>query len=125
SAEVPPAAARTPVADSSQSTPASRSGTRTTTCSNRLRVTLGPSAGLAYLLEEVEQVVGVLLLHRQDVLDHAAAGRVVGPEPADDLLVGGDGHPLGDEILLDHVDEVLAGGVFGVTAFHQGGRVEV
>jgi len=39
--------------------------------------------------------------------------------------VGGYGHPLGHQVLLDHVDQVGAGDVLGVAAGHQGGGVEV
>ena len=40
-------------------------------------------------------------------------------EPADDLAVGLDRDPLGDEVLLDHVDQVGAGDVLGVAALDQ------
>src|ERR1700682_5286235 len=52
--------------------------------------------GVPHDPQQVDQVVGVLLLHGQDVFDHAASGGVAVAQPADDLLVGRDGHPFGN-----------------------------
>ena len=48
------------------------------------------------------------LLHREDALKHRADVGSSLPRWADHLAVGVDGDPLGDGILLDHVDEALA-----------------
>jgi hypothetical protein len=55
------------------------------------------------VLEEGDQVAGVLLLDREDVLHHLRGRGVPVVEPADDLLVAGHGDPLGDQVLADHV----------------------
>ena len=67
----------------------------------------------------------MLLLHREDVLQHPPGRRVPRPEPGDDLLVGRDGDPLGDQILADHVQQVGASHVLRVTAPSQGRRIEI
>ena len=71
---------------------------------------------VAEILEEAEQVVGVLLLDGEDRLHQPAGGRILVAEPADDLAVGLDGDPLGDEVLPDHVAERVALDVLGVAA---------
>ena len=58
--------------------------------------------------QEVVHVVGVLFFLRQDLLEQHARRRVLVREVADHVAVGLDRDALGDEVLLDHVDEVLA-----------------
>src|SRR5262245_18297787 len=64
-----------------------------------------PVPGERLLIErgdDAGQLFCVLLLFRQDLLKQAPGGRVIVPEVADDLAVGADGDPLGDEVLLYH-----------------------
>src|SRR5213593_2995725 len=61
--------------------------------------------------EQVVHVVGVLLLLRQDALEEHPGGRIPVAEVAHHLTVRLDGDALGDQVFLDHVDEVLALGV--------------
>ena len=67
----------------------------------------------------------MLLLDGEDALD-AAGGwwdrrcRASGRSP-----VGVDRHPLGDQVLLDHVDQRVAVVVLGVAPRLEAGRVEV
>src|SRR5205823_3530698 len=49
--------------------------------------------------EQVEDVVGVLLLLGEDVLHQPPGGHVGVAKPSDDLLVCGDHDPLGGEVL--------------------------
>src|SRR5438132_8064173 len=58
--------------------------------------------------EEVVHVVRVLLLLREDPLEKYPGSRIPVAEVAHHLTVGLDGHALGDQIFLDHVDQVLA-----------------
>src|SRR6185503_16896225 len=74
---------------------------------------------LSEVLEQVRQVVGVLLLLRQDFFHQPARDRVVLSQVGDDLAVAVDGDALGDQILADHVLEVLALDVLGVAAARQ------
>ncbi len=67
----------------------------------------------------------MLLLDGEYLLDHPPRRRVAVAEPPRDLLVGGDRHPLGDEILLDHVEEAVPLDVLGVAAGDESRRVEV
>ena len=55
--------------------------------------------------EEILHVVGVLFLGLEDLLEHLARRRIVVAEVADDLAVRVDRDALGDEVLLDHVDQ--------------------
>ena len=71
------------------------------------------------LLEERQQVVGVLFLHGEDALHQTSGGDVLIGEPADDLAVRGDGHPFGHEVLGDHRDQVGPFDVLGMAALHQ------
>src|SRR5207244_4769788 len=64
----------------------------------------GPALARRERGEERAQVVGVLLLHLQDVLDQHARGGIVVPEPASDLGIGLDRDALGDQVLADHVE---------------------
>ena len=67
---------------------------------------LGSFAGLLIEpLEEGRHVVGVLLLLLEDLLDEPARGRIVVAEVANHVEVRLDGDALGDEVLLDHVDQ--------------------
>jgi hypothetical protein len=56
---------------------------------------------VAQVFEEVEHVVGGLLLDRKDRLHQDTGGRIVAAEPPDDLAVRLDGDPFGDEIFAD------------------------
>src|SRR2546422_5001306 len=58
--------------------------------------------------EEVVHVVRVLLLLREDPLEKYPGSRIPVAEVAHHLTVGLDGDALGDQIFLDHVDQVLA-----------------
>src|SRR5437667_5880245 len=57
------------------------------------------------VLKQVGEVIGVFLLRRLDLLQHLARGRIEGVEIADHLAIAVDGNPLGDAILLDHIDQ--------------------
>ncbi len=63
-----------------------------------------------------DEVVGVLFLHREDALEHALGGRVLVADVVDHLAIAVDRDALGDEVFLDHVDQVLALDVFRVAA---------
>jgi len=67
----------------------------------------------------------VLFLRGQDAFQHPASGGIVLGDVADHLAVGVDGDPLGHQVLLDHVDEVVALDVFGVAAREEAFGVEV
>src|SRR2546425_4034909 len=58
--------------------------------------------------EQVVHVVCVLFLLRQDSLEQHARGRVLVSEIAHHLAVRLDGDALGDQVFLDHVDQVPA-----------------
>src|SRR5690242_19238660 len=68
------------------------------------------------LLEEADEVVGMLLLGREDLLHHALGGGVAVAEVVDDLAVAVDRDALGDEVFLDHVLERFALHVLRVRA---------
>src|SRR5438876_1019149 len=61
--------------------------------------------------EQVVHVVRVLLLLREDPFEQHPCGGIPVAEVAHHLAVGLDGDALGDQIFLDHVDQVLALGV--------------
>src|SRR5438132_5002524 len=61
--------------------------------------------------EEVVHVVRVLLLLREDPFEQHPCGGIPVAEVAHHLTVGLDGDALGDQIFLDHVDQVLSLGV--------------
>jgi hypothetical protein len=71
------------------------------------------------LFQQRVHVLGVFLLHRQDALQHAARGGIVGADVGDHLAVAVDRDAFGDQILLDHVDDVLALDVVRMTAAEQ------
>jgi len=75
--------------------------------------------------EDAGEVVGVLLLHRQDPFEHAAGGGVFLAEVADHLGVGVNGDPLRDQVLFDHVEEGVPLHVLGVAAGGEPFRAEV
>ena len=58
--------------------------------------------------EEVVHIVGVLLFLRQDPLEQHPRRRIPIPEVAHHLAIGFDRNALGNEILLNHVDQILA-----------------
>jgi hypothetical protein len=68
------------------------------------------------LLEHADQFVGVFLLHREDSLEHAFDRRVLVADVLDHLAVAVDRDALGDQVFLDHVDQVLTLDVLGVAA---------
>ena len=49
----------------------------------------------------------MFFLDGEDLFDHAARGRILVAEPADDLAVAGDRDAFGDEVFFDHVDQAL------------------
>src|SRR5919199_1590891 len=59
-----------------------------------------------HLLQDREEIVRMLFFGREDRLHRPAGCRVVVPEPPDDLLIGSDRHSLGDQVLLDHPEEI-------------------
>src|SRR5438128_175248 len=61
--------------------------------------------------EQVVHVVRMLLLLREDPFEEHPCGGIPVAEVAHHLAVGLDGDALGDQIFLDHVDQVLALGV--------------
>ena len=67
-------------------------------------------------LQKGEQVVGVLFLDGEDALHQAPRRDVLVAQPAGDLGVGLDRDAFGDQVLLDHVDQVGAGHVLGMAA---------
>ena len=75
--------------------------------------------------EEVEQIIGVLLLDCEDVFQKASGRDVLVAEPTDDVAVRSDSDAFGDEVLLDHRDEVVARVVLGVGPIREARRVEV
>ena len=68
---------------------------------------------------------GMLLLDREDRLHEPPRRRIGIGDVADDVAVRVDGDALGDQILLDHLDERTARLVLGVAARDQTGRVQV
>src|SRR5262245_21383430 len=56
----------------------------------------------------------MLLLHREDALEHAARRRIVVREIPDHLAVAVDRDALGDQVLLDHVDQGASRDVLGM-----------
>ena len=64
--------------------------------------------------EEVEQIVGVSSSTGEDVFQKASGRDVLVAEPTDDVAVRSDSDTFGDEVLLDHLDEVVARVVLGV-----------
>src|SRR5262245_42284427 len=60
------------------------------------------AALLAEARQQRRQVLGVLLLDREDALEDAPAGRVARPDVRDHLAVALDGDALGDEVLAHH-----------------------
>src|SRR4051794_40305270 len=85
----------------------------------------GDAGASAHLVQEAEQVVGMLLLDREDPLEHPAGGDVLVSEPADDLAVGLDSYALRDQVLLDHLEERRTLDVLRVAAGRERVRVEV
>src|SRR5690606_16040222 len=79
----------------------------------------------AHFLQQAHQVVGVLLFHGQDALQHAPGGGILAAQVGDHLPVAVDGNALGDQVLADHVDQVLALDVFGMAAGGQAFRGEI
>src|SRR5437762_9135470 len=68
------------------------------------------------ILEQLGKVVGMLLFHRLDFLDHAPCRSVEGRKIRRDLAITVDCDALGDQVFFDHVDQVLALDVFGMAA---------
>src|SRR5512132_1745264 len=64
------------------------------------------------MAQQVGEVVGVLLLFRLDFLHQAPRRCIERSEVGGDLAIAVDRDPLGDQVLLDHVDQVLAFDVF-------------
>ena len=56
--------------------------------------------------QQVVHVVGMLFLGRENPLEHHARGRVLLAEVADQLAIVIDRDPLGDQVLLQHLDEI-------------------
>src|SRR5215472_6577300 len=75
--------------------------------------------------EEVVHVVGVLLFNDEDPLEHDTRARIVVAEVANQLAVMVDRDPFCDQILLDHVDQILALAILAGGAHRQSFRVEV
>src|SRR5438094_557907 len=75
--------------------------------------------------EQVVHVVRVLLLLREDPFEEHPGGGIPVAEVAHHPAVGLDGDALGDQIFLDHVDQVLSLGVLGGGPGADPVRVEV
>ena len=75
--------------------------------------------------EEVEEIVGMFLFHGEDVFQKSSSRHVLVAEPTDDVAVGSDSDAFGDEIVLDHLDEVVARVVFGVGPITEARGVEI
>jgi hypothetical protein len=58
-------------------------------------------------------VVGVVFLLRQNTLQHDARGRVLFAEEADEVAVMFQGDAFCDEVLFDHLDQLVGVPVFG------------
>src|SRR5262245_53461359 len=56
--------------------------------------------------EQIMHVVCVLLLDDQYAFQHDARSGIVVPEVTDQFAIMINGNPLGDQVLLDHVNEV-------------------
>jgi hypothetical protein len=67
---------------------------------------------VALCVQQVVHVVRVLLFDDQSVLEHLARTRIAVTEVADELAVVIDGDALGDQVLLDHFDQLLRRAVF-------------
>src|SRR6185503_15223551 len=89
--------------------PRSRAGTPTTSKSSVRR-------GSRRIAQQVGEVVGVLFLGREDLLEHAARGRIVVADVLDHLPVAVDRDALGDEVLADHFLQVAPQPILGVAA---------
>ena len=60
--------------------------------------------------EQVGHVVGVLFFNREDRFEHDPRRRVLLTEERDQLSVVLDRDPLGDQVFLDHPDQIEFGG---------------
>lgn len=76
-------------------------------------------------LEECQEIICVFFLHGKNVFDEPSGCHILVTEPTDDLGVGVDCDALRNEILLDHVHEIVARDVFGMAPARETFRVEV
>src|SRR5438105_10283320 len=65
----------------------------------------GQSRWHADLLQQVGELVGVLLFHREDRFEQAARGRILVAQVLDEAAVTVDGDALGHQVFADHVGE--------------------
>src|SRR6202011_2453924 len=96
--------------------------TETTMFPARLRPGARAPGGLlpAVRHEQIAHVVRVLFFHREDLLEHGARRGVAVAEEMDQLAVVLDRDALGDQVFLDHPDQVEVAG----TVLRRGARRE-
>jgi hypothetical protein len=76
-------------------------------------------------IEQVRHVVGVFFLLRQHMLEDALGGGIAVADVPDHFAIAVDGDAFGDQVLLDHVAQVMARFVFGMRARGKRFGVEV
>src|SRR3546814_6700690 len=69
---------------------------------------LGRLTLLAKFFQQSAEVFGVLLFLGEDFFHHPTAGRIVAAEVIDDFAIAVDRDALGNQIFLQHFDNVLA-----------------
>src|SRR5215213_952807 len=79
----------------------------------------------AHFFQHTYQIVGVLLLDRENSFKHSSGSRVVVSEVSDHLAVTIDRDAFGNEIFFNHVQKRIAFDVFRVTAHQQAFGIEV
>src|SRR5258706_10612762 len=72
--------------------------------------------------EQIRQIVGMLLFHREDSFEYPARRRIVTVEVLDRVAVAVDRDALCHQVLLDHVDQHGSRDIFGVAAADQASR---
>src|SRR5690349_2735230 len=88
-------------------------------------ITYSRLVALTYLGEQVGHVVGVFLFGLEDVLHETARGHVVVAKPSYDLGIRFDRDAFGDQVLLDHRNQVPVTAVLGMTSLRQPMGIEV
>src|ERR1700679_2307731 len=75
--------------------------------------------------QKVVHVVRVLFFNGENPFQHAARPGIVVSEIADQFAIVIDGDAFGDQVFLDHLDQIGRLAVFGGRACRQAGRIEV
>src|SRR5471032_1089944 len=76
-------------------------------------------------LEEIRQVIGVLLLDRENLLEHVLRGGIVVADVERYLAIAVDRDALGHQVLADHLLDRLAETIFRVAALRERLGIEV